>query len=332
MSSDPTSPAHASPAQLKDPVPSAPGYSDLARRIRGRTTDLLAIGIVLIAGLSLGRQVLRWWKADDASPNVPIASATAAPISWGDEGSPVELQFGDRTTGFTRMAISGTEDQARQQLVALCVEKTRQAAFPQTPAPASELRLLERISKATPFQSEAGDWEVHVIEKPLPLVLGVKFAAATPGMPAATVEHSPRRVVCWGWLFSHGTANFTAYCVQPARSGSSSAYAATEIPLPSSVRRMVSIQGSREGGLISFSGPGPVEAWIRFYDSWGQKQGWAPLEWERAGAAWSARVRDPRSQRELVWHFSKQNSTPAETENWVGLIDLIPIREPRGNP
>lgn len=333
MTSDPTSPAHASPAPPTAPVRSARSYSDLARKIRGRTTDLLAIGVVLIAGLTLGRQVLRWWKTDDAgSTVVPIVSATAAPISWGEGGSPVDLQFGDQATGFSRMELSGTKEQALQRLVAHCTDKTRQATLPHDLAPESELRLLERISKATPVQSETGVWSVYVIDQPLPLVLGVRIAPATPGMPPATVEQSPRRVVCWGWLFAQEKASFTAYCVQAAGSGSSSAGTGAEIPLPSTSRRIVSIHGSREGSLISFLGPGPVEGWMQFYDNWGQKQGWGPLHWERAGAAWSARVRDLRSQRELAWRFSKQSPTPAGTDNWVGLIDLIPIRESRGNP
>ena len=37
------------------------GLGDVARRMISRTTDLIAIGIVVVASLSLGRQVLVWW-------------------------------------------------------------------------------------------------------------------------------------------------------------------------------------------------------------------------------------------------------------------------------
>src|SRR5262245_59687596 len=75
-------------------------FADVALRTTSRTTDLIAIAIVLVASLTLGRQVLRWWQAEPRSPD---AAADAGPAPAYEIGSaPLLLEFGDIPLAMTR--------------------------------------------------------------------------------------------------------------------------------------------------------------------------------------------------------------------------------------
>src|SRR5262245_32349278 len=75
----------------------------LGRRISSRTTDLLAIAIVVAASLTLGRQMLTWWH--EAPPAVlemgPLEERAA---EWGSDSRPVSLEFGNSPMRVMRQA------------------------------------------------------------------------------------------------------------------------------------------------------------------------------------------------------------------------------------
>src|SRR5262249_9410637 len=116
-------------------------FADVARRTTSRTTDLIAIAIVLVASLTLGRQVLRWWQAEPPAPN---AAAEAGPASAWEVGSaPLLLEFGDMPLAMTRQAIRGDEETAVDALVARCWDEAQRAGSPDRELDQAEKRLLD---------------------------------------------------------------------------------------------------------------------------------------------------------------------------------------------
>jgi hypothetical protein len=95
-------------------------FRGLAKRIAGRTTDLIAIGVVLVGGLTLGRQVLEWWRTD---PPETVAATNALPGTagpWGAANTPVQLEFGEYPLALRRETIAGDREAAMTALVSAC--------------------------------------------------------------------------------------------------------------------------------------------------------------------------------------------------------------------
>src|SRR5262245_55510888 len=87
----------------RTPKPPA-GFGDIARRITSRTTDLIAIAIVVVASLTFGRQILQWWHAAPSEPG-SAGMAPAVQPGWEDQRQPVSLEFGDLPLSMTRQTI-----------------------------------------------------------------------------------------------------------------------------------------------------------------------------------------------------------------------------------
>src|SRR5262245_36752603 len=101
------------------PAKTLPSQSSIARRIASRTTDLIAIGVVLAAALSFGREIVVWWRAEP--PTVTIDAAAEAPAAlWETPGAAVTLDFGDRPLSLARQSVSGEHDRALEALLGAC--------------------------------------------------------------------------------------------------------------------------------------------------------------------------------------------------------------------
>src|SRR5262245_20311681 len=85
-----------------------PDLRAVSRKIARRTTDLIAVGVVLIGGLSIGRQVVEWWRDEPAQG---AAAPQASGIDPTGDG-PLRLEFGDYPLAMERQTIVGDQDSA----------------------------------------------------------------------------------------------------------------------------------------------------------------------------------------------------------------------------
>jgi hypothetical protein len=158
---------------------------DVARRISSRTTDLVAISIVLVASLTLGRQILHWWHAEPSSPTAAVGPDLAGP-AWDDETQPVSLEFGDLPMALTRQLVKGDQQVAIEALVRHCRGVAESAACPAREPDDAERRLLEKLSGLTPVEGSAeksdadsvaekpGDWQVYIVDERFTMVAAVR--------------------------------------------------------------------------------------------------------------------------------------------------------------
>ena len=291
-------------------------FAQLARRISSRTTDLLAIGIVLVASLTTGRQVIVWWHA---APPDPDASAEAAPQPIADESiAPVLLEFGDQPLVLTRQTIPGDRQAAVDALVRYCTNAARSAAGPWRDLDSAEEGILARTAQLAPLDGEAGTWEVHRIEDRFSLVAGVRH------FPTGPRETDPRRrrLVCWGLAMPAGNGAWNAYVFQGPGSAAATNAAVLQVPLPPGAARTLSVRDERGGGMVGFSGPGPASGWLKFYDEWFAARGWsAAAGWTTGDAAWSARFRP--DQEGTSGHVEVQLAAAGAGE-LAGLLQIVP--------
>ena len=294
------------------------GFAQVARRMTSRTTDLIAIGLVVAASLTFGRQVLQWWHA------APSPTTTAAPASqppWEDPLQPVALEFGDLPLSMTRQTVVGDADAAVAALVRHCERGAAAARSPWRDWDAAERQLLARTEGLTPVAEEAGVWQVYVIDRQFPMAAGVRRFAS--GANEAARGHP--RLVCWGMAMPAGESAWKLFLFQGAVQGHPVPTGLPEVPLPPDGQRSLSLRDERGGMLVGFSGKGSPPQWIQFYDDWFAERGWSAEEgWLSAGGAWSARFRKPG-----VPEAGRVEIQFAEAANreLTGLLQIVPNDE-----
>lgn len=278
-------------------------FADVARRTTSRTTDLIAIAIVGVGSLTLGRQVLEWWHADP-----PLASSTAASSAtqvWEPGGGPLLLEFGDSPLAITREAVRGDRETAIDALLARCQDEARSCDTSGSEPAVAEMRLLERIADLTPAVDEDGLRQVYVVDERYPMVaaVGRPRGANVSVAPAESAPHTTRRddkilaeagprLLCWGLAMPLGESAWTLYVFRGSSAKNGAAPAGLDVPLPPGARRNLSLRDARGGTLVGFSAAGRAETLMTFYDDWFRQQGWLPGEgWHGGNRVWTARYR-----------------------------------------
>lgn len=305
----PDSPANADfPSSSSDESPSS--RSQLAKRIGSRTTDLLAIAIVVAGGLSIGGDLVDWWSVDPDEASAPTemaALATGPAVGWGEPGEPVCLEFGDSPFGIQRQELNGTREAARAELLAQCRSLVESGAQPQQPVTEAERSLLKVMENASPLEEQAGTWQIHQLERSVLTLIGSRQFG--PSLPSAKTEMSApaaRRVVCWGMAFGRGRDAWLLYMFRPAEPTGTSETSLANIQLPADCRRVLSLRDAAGGAIVSFDGAGPGETWGRFFDEQFLALGWeVEHPWRISATGWSARYRatPPARRQRLEVHF-----------------------------
>ena len=236
-----------------------------SRRISSRTTDLLAIGILLVGGIAVGGSLMNWWRAEPPALVVPVAP----PAPW-DDRSGVELDFGGSDWLFRRETLMGGAEAAHGAL--LTSMRSVLTSVPADSLPAeddAELRLLEQLQHWEPHEVD-GVARLYVIGGPLFWAVGTcDVGGAAPDGGVA------RRVVCWGLALPQADDSWTLY-VMHRRVGDRSEPGADEFPLPDGAALSMRIASDTGGELTCFSGAGPIDDWITEFDAMLTAQGWTP--------------------------------------------------------
>jgi hypothetical protein len=292
------------------------GFGEVARRMTSRTTDLIAIGIVVVASLTLGRQVLVWWHAAPPDGRAAAAATASKPV-WDDPNQPMALEFGDFPLAMIRQIIVGDREAAMAAMVVRCAEAARQAGGPWREREEAEDQLLIRIQKLKPVAEEAGVWSVYVFDEHVPM------AAAVRQFPAA-LDHSASqgpRLVCWGMAMPAGNEAWNLYFLQGAGSGRARPADRADIPLPPGARRNLSFRDEHGGLLVGFSGREEAGKWVHFYDDWFSSRDWSPGGWQTGTGAWSARFDEPggSSGRRVEIQFAEDRFGELS-----GLLQVVP--------
>jgi hypothetical protein len=307
-------------AKAAAPAGKPVSMGDVAKKITSRTTDLLAMAIVLAASLTFGSQIIWWWQ-NDAPPPSPAGNPALAPPGWEDGQQSVDLEFGDLPLALTRQTVVGDQPAAIEALVGHCRSIVQAAAAPANDPDEAEIRLLERIADLTPIAQETGAWQVFVVDDRFPFVAAVTLAVSRRPTEknAATDADLSRRLICYGLAMPAGEQLWTLLIVKGAPAGSNSSAGSPDIPLPPGAARTLSLRDSQGSVLLGFAGKALASEWITFYEDLAEARGWTRLTaWSAGNESWAARF----ARRDRGWvDIRLANDRRGEL---TGVLQVIP--------
>lgn len=289
-------------------------FAGLGKRIRSRTTDLLAIAIVLIGGFAVGGQVTRWWNADDsaadnAAPQAGAAAGNSAPFNTGD---PVQLDLGCCGRSLERSQFPGERDAAAERLVARCLRFATTATVPQNPPDEGERKLLDQLRGEKPVAVTEDGTRLFRFDGPVMFATAVKSADASGDAPRA------ERIVCWAAAFPAGDNEWTLYVFGPAVGSAPSPDGAIDVPLPRGARPGLALRTGDGVAWRTFQTAEPVAAVRRRFERWFADNGWTR---SRQAGEWTALFTHATGDRTMQVEVQL---TPRSRNETTGLVIVQP--------
>lgn len=296
-------------------------FAHLARRISSVTTNCLLSAVVLVAGLTFGRQVLRWW-ADDPAETTGTLPAVDDADGLGDPGQLHVVQFGDRPWSLGRQSIAGDKTAAAAALREVCREVVQQDNLPDVPDSGAVADFLPRLEASEPVEQEPGQWRLYAFDDVLPMVVGTRPRATGDDAASGGDRGVTQRVVVWGMAMPMDGETWTVFTFQPDAATGLASDVLPEVPLPDGCRRTLSMRVAGGGATLAFEGPKGPEQWTGFYDRWFAVYNWkVDGGWQRFGQKWYARYTAPGPDGggSVDVHFRSQPAGPS-----TGLLIVTP--------
>ncbi len=297
-------------------------FGQLAKRLSTWTSRGLVSGIILVAGLAFGRQVLQWWGVEKEPP----ATSSPRPLAMGALGDPGQehlLEFGDSVWRMARGVVFAGGQNVLRELQARCAKLIPSCHVPAGEPGPAERDFLNQIARQQPAQEEPGRWRLFALDAAFPMVIGTRWIGAEGGPPNDRVVKPAQRVVTWGLAVPAGADTWITYTFHTAPPEGERPSAALELPIPPGSRKTLAIRAADGGAVASFKGPDRPSEWRQFFDSWLATHGWEKAEaWQHRGATWSVRcLRQSGNQRDSLDVLLASEGTSGMT----GLVLLTPL-------
>lgn len=237
-----------------------PSPSSLSGRLIRRTIDLLVIGFFAVVSLSVGSQLIEWWRTDPESVTPDLAGLAGADLDW--SRTPIAMQFGDATTSIERIPLQGDEHVLDEALLKTAQSIIGTSQVPSAPPTQSEREWLTALETAPAELWDSTLGNVYRRQEPLPSFVATRFVDA-----ADRVEGEPiQRVVGWGLAFPTGRGQWTIYAFRPAAARASHTAVARDIPLPEQARRVTQLRGADGCQWLVFQGRDDLARWVKHFD------------------------------------------------------------------
>ncbi len=295
--------------------------TSLAKRITAWTSRGIFTAVVLLAGVTFGRQVLRWWAQDEVpSAAASLGSTTTDLLSLSAE--PYVLRFGNQEASVAVRAVDGTQAEAAAALRRLGADLLPQIPPPTEPPRAEELRFLAKLAKESPVAEAPGQWRLYAVAENTPLVAGVRCAVGQParaddGLPGDDRSGGEAgrgdRLVLWGigmpsaptgwtlYTFLFGTVDPVVAKAPRAKPSGESNGGLPPMALPPGAEPIVSLRTAGKGRLATFGGLVELDSWRVFFDRHFAGHGWtADSGWHRTTGGCHARFRAPGGAEETL--------------------------------
>ncbi len=288
-------------------------FAQLATRISSFTTKCMLTGIVLVAGLGFGRQMLQWWAEEDASHGGLVQTADGL----GNPLRPHLLQFGDLPWSLRRQTVVGPKEAAvaaLRQIGSKTVREGEDLKLPDDKPTEAESKLLAQLATRKPVAEEPGRWALYESDENLPMIV------VSAGDPAT----SGRRIVTWGFAFPADSDAWTVCTFQPAARGGSGSTSVIDEAIPPGCTKTLSVRVVDGGAVVGFHGPGPLETWKNQFDGHFAGNNWKMVgQWRNSGAAWHARYEKSGSAAGTVVDV---RFGPGSDGRFSGLLVVTPSR------
>lgn len=245
-------------------LPSPP--PSLAHKLTRRAIDLFVIGFVAVVGLSVGSQLIDWWRTDPQAAMPDLSGFGGADLDW--SRTPIAMQFGDATTSIERIPLQGDHKRLDEVLTEVARSVVASSQPPAAPPTEAEREWLTALQTAPPLMWDSTLGNVYRRQDPLPSFVATRFAEPTDDGG----EGLSQRVVGWGLAFPSGPEAWTIYSFRPEATRVAEASSVRDIVLPDGARRLTQMRGADGCQWLVFQGRGDLAGWVQQFDgSFGAK-------------------------------------------------------------
>jgi hypothetical protein len=313
--------AQDAPGAANPPTRHVRDFAELARRLSGWTTNVLAIGVLSVGALVASLRVTEWWRSEPQGVTFVVPDAGAVP--WNSPDGAV-LDFGALPWRMHRQSLHGTVADAEKLLAALCrgVAVREWRVMPQSSVDPAERALLERLRNWAPLEEEVGQWRLSAVGGPTPWIVGTTDAQGRPESFTVKTAEAPAlsdRVLCWGLALPQPDGLWTLYVLE--RRPNETASDAANVPLPSGAKCSLRIRGAQGGEFTSFRVDGAAVQFRREFDASFRAAGWNRLrDWTASGSAYTVtyiRESDPAPLRADI-------TLTEDDGGWTGVAVAVP--------
>ncbi len=235
--------------------------SSLSRRLTRRAIDLLAVAFLVTVGLSVGQQLIEWWRTDPSAAWPELSDLSGVDLDW--SRTPVTLQFGNAPTSLERIPFQGSRKQMEEELTRIgqaIVTSTEPSAAPMDEA---EKDWLKALNAAPPVFWDSTRGNVYRRREPLPSFVATRFTEGKEGED----EQIGQRIVGWGLAFPSGPVDWTIYVFHPDSAKSAQAEASPPVVLPEGSRNITHVRGSDGCQWHVIQGRGDLAGWVQHFNN-----------------------------------------------------------------
>jgi hypothetical protein len=233
--------------------------------------SLLTI-IILLVGISFGRQVQDWWTP--APPRHPPSAAQAEINRWCDPTLYGLVEFGGESWNLGRQQVTGSEQLLRNALRARCRQLASDPIIPVKPPTAEEARFLAMLAEREPVERQPGQWTLYEYGNSLPLVVATGPSAdAVPATQEGAQAGRSVRVLAWAIGMPRDLNSWTIISASASAANVVEEPDLEDLPFPPGSERLLCLRGADDRILISFRGPADPEAWRSHFCRWLQLRG-----------------------------------------------------------
>jgi hypothetical protein len=260
---------------------------------------MLATGLVLLAGLVFGTQVIAWWRTDqhppDAADHIAAVLGDSSPFGSG------WMQFGESTLAVQCNSFDGNEQTALDGLRQRCRQAARGTPlFGQQPS-VTEKQLLTKLETTSPIEQQPGKWRMFQLSEGVPMVAVVSENPFFGGSDAQ-VAAADSRVLSLGLAVRRSgqqLASHPRWTLMVCADGAPMT-AGEQLPEPApppGSQRILAVRDDDGNQLCSWNGTADSVQWQVALDGWHASHGWKPAsEWSQLGQNWHRRYEHPTTR------------------------------------
>ena len=240
---------------------SAPPPLSLAHKLTRRAIDLFVIGFVAVVGLSVGSQLIDWWRTDPQAAAPDLSGLGGVDLDW--NRTPIAMQFGDAATSIERIPLQGDHTRLDEELNRVAQSVVASSQPPAAAPTEAEREWLTALQTAPPLLWDSTLGNVYRRQDPLPSFVATRFAEPTDNDGEALSQ----RVVGWGLAFPSGPDQWTIYSFRPETTRVAEASSVRDLVLPDGARRVTQMRGADGCQWLVFQGRGDLAGWVQQFDA-----------------------------------------------------------------
>ena len=291
------------------------GFAAAARKISGRTTDLLAIAVIGIGIFAVSGRLSDWWSTP---PDLVLTQSGIVPevvgskVAWPEMDIPVAMNLGDFPVSVDRLMIQGDLSKLEQIVFSRLESVLRASSSGSLPrngeskVARAATKLEGLLTKIDPVRKDADAWQIYRLDEP-----------GTPGFSSMFIgtqfQKGRLRIVTWAMAMPWRGDEWKVFFFQPAQGSK------TSVAIPSGAEVTMSMQEPSGAELAAFEAVDDLasfESWQTFYTKTFGRDGWRNTRnWSEQDSRSTARFENGTLAVELILR--------TENDTLFGLASVI---------